>query len=72
MEEMKKSIYEKLYKESRVKFKTQGEFADALGISKQSLNSTIRKLETNGNIAIDNFLKMCEVLNLDVILQEKK
>lgn len=71
MQDTKKYIYEKLYQEYRIQFKTQGDFADALGISKQSLNATLKKIEQNGNIAIDNFLRMCEVLHLDITLNKQ-
>lgn len=67
----KKEIYDKIYINSRIKFKTQTEFAKELNITRQNLNNTMKKMEQEGNISFDTLLSMLDVLNLEIIVQEK-
>lgn len=68
----KEEIYKKIYQESRIKFKTQGDFAESLGISRQNLNNILKKMEQGGNIYLETLENMCNILELEIVIQEKK
>lgn len=67
----KKEIYLKIYMEMKKQEITGTELAEKLGVGRSAVSLVLNKLKNEKNINFENLEKICNVLNLEIIIKEK-